>query len=774
MLMLRDIVDELFTCLTPLRMCEEPIQNYLVYPFEEGILDPYREYIVDPIRNALEVNPVGCVPCLGMIPTLPQFDSPTEQDRREAQLDRTQPDYQYNYTLVRTFKVHEGPGGAKVGVPGRGIAILDKVPFSQLPSLCWLLLALREALVVIDNLLQVLDLLVVEPQTENRPMRQAKAEANADGAEEADLASCADPSVTPEEIEQQRARIQHLRANIFGTVAWGRTAANTLRGTFASGERPLHAPVPQREVSTSTFCPCPQCSPLNFTRELFEDIKDDLSNLVAEMLELQAINRHPFSIRAYNELFQRIPLPEFAHTFRNDDMFALQRVAGQNPVVIERIRWDDAREKQFPVTPEQYAKAMGPDDTLEEAGDDGRLYLCDYNQSLGNTIAGDFPPFAGKKYLNVPLALFALDRSNRTIMRPVAIQMNQKPSDTNPVITPDSSPEGRWNWQIAKSVVQNADCNDSEFYRHLGLGHLLTEAFTLATYRQLPIKHPLYVLMTPHFEGTLFTNNTAVTSINDRTSMLNITHAIFSGTVDSTLGIAGNAVANVDYTANMLPNELRSRGVDDPKLLPNYPYRDDALLIWNAIYQWVADYTCIYYRCDLDVQADYELRNWVTELGSRHGSRIKGVGEDGGGIRTLEYLIQCITAVIYTASAHHALTNFPLDDYEIYSPGWPGALYEAPPQSATGASRRDWLSSLAPLNIALLQQALGRVVGSTYYTELGVYPTCHFDDPRVRGPLMAFQRDLHDIEEKIRQRNSTRIMPYTYLLPSRIPQSTNI
>src|SRR5882724_2365848 len=140
MLMLRDVVDELFTCLEPLRACEQPVQDYLVYPLEEGIIDPYREICVDPIRNALEINPLGCVPCLGIQPSLPQFDTPEEQDRREAQLARTQPNYQYNYTLVRTFKV-KGPDG-KIGVPGRGIAVVDKVPFSELPSLCWLLLVL--------------------------------------------------------------------------------------------------------------------------------------------------------------------------------------------------------------------------------------------------------------------------------------------------------------------------------------------------------------------------------------------------------------------------------------------------------------------------------------------------------------------------------------------------------------------------------------------------------------------------------------------------------
>ena len=35
--------------------------------------------------------------------------------------------------------------------------------------------------------------------------------------------------------------------------------------------------------------------------------------------------------------------------------------------------------------------------------------------------------------------------------------------------------------------------------------------------------------------------------------------------------------------ANIKQN-TKERGVDDPTLLPNYCYRDDGMLIWNAIH----------------------------------------------------------------------------------------------------------------------------------------------------------------------------------------------
>lgn len=38
-----------------------------------------------------------------------------------------------------------------------------------------------------------------------------------------------------------------------------------------------------------------------------------------------------------------------------------------------------------------------------------------------------------------------------------------------------------------------------------------------------------------------------------------------------------------------LPNRLKQNGTDCKEKLPNYPYRDDALLIWNAIHNYVSE-----------------------------------------------------------------------------------------------------------------------------------------------------------------------------------------
>ena len=52
-------------------------------------------------------------------------------------------------------------------------------------------------------------------------------------------------------------------------------------------------------------------------------------------------------------------------------------------------------------------------------------------------------------------------------------------------------------------------------------------------------------------------------------------------------------------------NEL---GIDDPTLLPNYQYyRDDGILIWNAIESYVTEIIGIFYKSDDDVKEDAKL-----------------------------------------------------------------------------------------------------------------------------------------------------------------------
>ncbi len=462
------------------------------------------------------------------------------------------------------------------------------------------------------------------------------------------------------------------------------------------------------------------------------------------------------TLEDYDEIFRAISLPPVHKFFREDKIFAWMRVAGPNSVLIERIA---SLPDNFPVTAEMYRSAM-PEDTLDAAAGEGRLYLVDY-KALAGAKGGTWKDV--KKYLYAPLALFAVDKQTKDLM-PVAIQCEQTPGTDNPIFTPRNG----FNWLIAKTIVEVADGNFHEAITHLGRTHLFVEPFVVTTHRQLSTRHPLYCLLSPHFEGTLNINKMAV---NDLIAP--------GGKVDQGMGPKIEAVwqatvAEVEsylFDQAWLPKTFAARGVDDPELLPKYPYRDDATLYWDAIRDWVTAYLSIYYSSDADVAEDTELTQWFREIVAENGGRIKGLDGPTG---SLSYLADVVTMVIFTSSCQHAAVNFPQYDLMSYVPNVPGACYTPRPTTTAGATERDWLDLLPPLNQAETQTEFLYLLGSVYYTELGGYSFGHFLKRDVRSALDQFQDRIKQNGQIIAERNKKRILPYEYLLPSGIPQSINI
>jgi arachidonate 15-lipoxygenase len=482
----------------------------------------------------------------------------------------------------------------------------------------------------------------------------------------------------------------------------------------------------------------------------------DIARIVQQ---LGSVSGPASSVEEYNQVFQFISLPAISQSFRKDSEFAAMRVAGPNPLTIERMKTLDER---LPITDEQYQTVI-TNDTLKKALADGRLYLADYS-AFDGAVNGSFP--AGQKYNYAPLALFAVPPGGRSLV-PVAIQCGPSPSTYNPIFLPRDGE----NWFMAKSIVQVADTNVHQAASHLGRTHLFIEPFVIATHNQLSRTHPLFVLLTPHFEGTLAINEGALSLLASR----GLVDLLLASSIDQSRVFAVKAAQSYQLNINssMLPLTLAQRGVDDASRLPDYPYRDDALLIWGAIGRWVEDYVSHYYASDAAVQGDAELQNWVTELVAHDGGRLNNIGAANRISKRTE-LIDLITLICFTASAQHAAVNFPQAPLMSYLPATPPAGY-LPLSSLTeeGFSESDFLKFLPPLDIAKALLDILYLLSSVYYTRLGDYGDGYFTDPVIQTHHAKFQQELLDIEAKINERNKTRT-PYEFLLPSKIPQSINI
>ena len=480
-----------------------------------------------------------------------------------------------------------------------------------------------------------------------------------------------------------------------------------------------------------------------------------VAGVAAKYIGAQAEARRLLTIDDYNSLFHVLGRPPISKDFELDSTFAELRLAGPNPVMIHRI---DKPDDRFPVTDEHFQISL-PGDTLAAAGAERRLYLVDYRELDG--IETGVTASGLRKYLYAPMALFAVDRTTKQLT-PIAVQCKQTPGPENPIFTPDDG----YNWRIAKTIVEIADGNYHEAVTHLGRTHLTIEPFAVAAHRQLAPHHPLNVLLQPHFSGTMAINHLA------RQKLIccgGVVDQLLGGTISATLGLTAQGVQNHAFKEQIPPETFRRRGTDDASVLPHYPYRDDVLLHWDAIRDWVAAYLRCFYRSDAEVAADVEVAGWLTEVSAKNGGRIDGVEPT----RTLAELVDVTALVIFTASAQHAAVNFPQFDIMSYAPAMPLAGYAPAPTTKQGATEADYMAHLPPRDEAVLQMNTGYMLGVTHYTRLGGYEKGYLREPRLEELAGRFSARLGEIEKTIAERNRDR-RPYPFLLPSGVPQSINI
>jgi arachidonate 5-lipoxygenase len=296
-------------------------------------------------------------------------------------------------------------------------------------------------------------------------------------------------------------------------------------------------------------------------------------------------------------------------------------------------------------------------------------------------------PRNGQLYVTDPIVMFYVRESG--VLVPIAIQLSQEPGPNNPVWTANDS---ELDWLLAKMFVKATDSHYQSIYSHLVQTHFLMEAITLSMHRQLPPNHPLYKLLIQH---CLFT---VASGQMGRDLLVNGEDSVFS----KILAIPGHECDLMrkrfkDFTVNelIMPRAFAERGVDDEKLLPNYHFRDDAMLIWNKLTEYVTKILSLFYKCDKDVADDTELQAFLTDL-REHGLR-KSAGPPNGlpdKFASLPELVEVTTMIIFHSSCYHAALNFTQLDYFSFGPNYPSCMRRMPPSEKGVTTMQDVIDSL--------------------------------------------------------------------------------
>jgi len=460
-------------------------------------------------------------------------------------------------------------------------------------------------------------------------------------------------------------------------------------------------------------------------------------------------------------------VPSASERWQDDRFYGSHFLNGCNPDTIKRCT---ELPSKFPVTQELVGNLLDEGDTLQNAIEDGRIYMVDFE------ILEDIPHYGQKdeelerRYMCPALGLFYVRGSGDIV--PIAIQFHQEPSETNPIWTPNDS---ELDWIYAKMWLRNADTQWHQMITHLLRCHLFMEPVAVASWRQLPSLHPLWKLLMPHVRGVMAINTVG------RERLIPA-----GGVADHTLSVGGGGhidlmkkyYKTITWSSYDLPKVLKDRGVDDPDKLPGFHYRDDALRLWSAIEEYVTKILSIYYHSDEDIQKDTELQAWILDLHD-NGYPIREGESDHGvptSITTTDQLIHLLTIIIFTCSCQHAAVNFSQMDTFGFPPNSPALMRQPPPTQKDILTMKDMMKSLptkhqAGVTIATVYD-LTRIFPDERF--LGDYSDGSFTDMAAREAILRFQGKLNRISRSIKKRNESLEVPYAYLLPERIPNSIAI
>jgi hypothetical protein len=392
----------------------------------------------------------------------------------------------------------------------------------------------------------------------------------------------------------------------------------------------------------------------------------------------------------------------------SDRRFADQQFTGTNPTTLELAgkRWlGEFVEAAKTAGEAKWAAAL-------QQADPSTLYVQDcsyFRKAVGVTdptaTLKHQQPSSDLNWAVGAVSLFQLFDSG--MLHPIAICIDYKGTMAasvtlfNKRTTPsDSSSKEKddYPWRYAKTCAQVSDWLRHEVGVHLTHAHLVEEVTIVAANRTLPMNHPVYRILSPHWYKTLSLNAAA------RSTLLpQIIVELVGISPEQAYSFTKSHFENFDFVANYVPNDLKRRGFPNtegglgiPKYR-NYPYAKNMVMMWNAIRTYVKSMLLVYYdvkTADATVAADEYVQNWSNEC--RGPGRLSTFPE----IKTLDGLTDAITMCIHIAAPFHNTVNYLQNFYQVFVPAKPPALCRAPPTTRAellGYKEVDMIASL-PIN----------------------------------------------------------------------------
>jgi arachidonate 5-lipoxygenase len=485
---------------------------------------------------------------------------------------------------------------------------------------------------------------------------------------------------------------------------------------------------------------------------------------------MTALKLHvPALVRAWNglvdtlDLFKHLELPQLAQRWQDDDEFARQAVQGVSPGHIELIT---ALPAGLPLEDGDVRGLLSPGVSLAQALAARRIFLLDFEILEGIPMFRKVDKDGTVEQRWAPPARCLLYRRDQGQLRPIAIQLGRDPA-RDPVFTPN---DAEHDWLAAKIYVRCSEGNAHQMIGHALRTHFVMEPFVMATMRNLPDPHPVYKLLRRHFRYTLAINEGA------RKTLL-----AEGGVFDDFIASGGPGKGHVKLgqegfrrwklADNQPRTDLARRGVLDPEVLPYYPYRDDALPLWDAILAYVRGVLGHFYPSDADLVNDPEIQAWWADLTSR------GLPADKlpcAELARVADLADILATIIFTVSVQHAAVNYLQYEHYAFVPNAPLCMRQPPPSQKGVIGTEDLVAMIPTKSQTMWQIAIGRALSSfgedeEFLLHEGGWREDYFEEPALVAIRDRFHARLRAQAAAIAARNATAAVPYSVLSPDRIP-----
>jgi hypothetical protein len=383
----------------------------------------------------------------------------------------------------------------------------------------------------------------------------------------------------------------------------------------------------------------------------------------------------PSSLQAYMNLIDLSGEKTIsANPWENDTAFAEMYHTGPFAHLLSRLE----------VVPQTWGPAL-----LASKVDKCKLYVVDLYVLEGL-------PCQSGRIVNPAMIVFASTTGTPSLV-PVLIQLTMV-GRPHLFTAAKSTPN---DWILAKMHAACATAHVHIIGHTLVETHFGIEPFVIAMRRNLPDCHPVAKVLMAHVQGVLYACMLARKQLLGSSGEL---VQVFALTAEGIQTLVERVYNRWCITRdNDLREDLTAKHVD----VPYFPYRDDGLLIWNVMEEYVTTMLSLWYLSDEDVAADSELHAFKDDLTT---CGLKNRETDVLSTRrftsNLKDVVALVTSLIWTVTVQASTLTSPLWNYGCVVPLLPLTMHRT--SAFEKATPGMILESLPPLDLAAKQLAFLR------------------------------------------------------------------